>query len=97
MHGYQSDGRPFINPITCDASLTLSKVRNPFYALRNEFRSALFDPTSFMIITIDTYDMSSSSYVIVGHAVMPLFLDKTTKNPVVDERTTEFHLHSGNF
>jgi len=36
VHGYQSDGRPFINPVTCDSSISLSKVRCPFYGLRNE-------------------------------------------------------------
>ena len=41
--------------------------------------------------------MSSSSYVIVGHAVIPLFLDARSKNPVIDPITKEFHLHSGNF
>jgi len=41
--------------------------------------------------------MSSSSYALIGHAVIPLFLDASTKNPVIDEKCKSCHMHTGNF
>jgi hypothetical protein len=44
----------------------------------------MFDPTSFLIMTIDTYNTSSMKYGVVGHAVIPLFQGAKSKQPVTD-------------
>jgi hypothetical protein len=58
-----------------------SKARDPFFGFRSELRGIAFDPTSFLMFTLDTSDLSDGKPKILGHAVMPLFLNADDKNP----------------
>ena len=85
----------FMKPLTVTPSLSLSKARSPFYGLRNELRAEYFDPTCFLIFTLETHDLATSQYAIIGHAVLPLFITDANKVPCEDRKLKEYHLHSG--
>jgi hypothetical protein len=80
-----------------NAAVGLSKVRSPYFGLRLELRPEGFDPSAFLIFTLDTFDTSSMKYGLIGHAVMPLFQGAKSKTPVTDPNTEAFHLLQGNF
>jgi len=81
VHGYSKSGKSFMEPVTTSPDLSVSKSREPFYGFRSEMRTTKIDPTSFLIFTLDTFDLSNAEHKIAGHAVFPLFLDANTKAP----------------
>ena len=50
-----------------------------------------------LIFTIDTFDLSTADARIVGHAVMPLFIDPTTNVACSDPKAKNFILQDGDY
>ena len=71
---------------------------SPKYTLRKEYRSEHFDPTSTLLIRVDTVDKYSSNTRVVGYALLNLFteVDDRSKQPD-DTNSQEFCLNAGAF
>ena len=95
VHGLTCDGGQFVKPMMARANVSLSKARSPFFGLRNELRYSEFDSSSFFVFTIETYDLSSSKYAIVGHSCLLLFTDG--RKPILTSKVKKFSLLTGNF
>lgn len=81
VHGYNKFGKAFLKATTVSPDLIASKTREPFFGFRSEIRGAKLDPTSLLIFTLDTFDLSCGEARLIGHAVMPLFIDPSNKVP----------------
>lgn len=51
----------------------------PLFQYRRELRREKFDPTSLVLISIDTIDKSSGEIRICGYAAINLFINRFTK------------------
>lgn len=97
IHGYTKTMRAYIDPVTVHPDIETSRVHEPFYGYRNEIRLAKMDPTSLIIFTLDSFDLSTGKRGIAGHAIFPLFIDTRTKSPCDDPKQKSFTLQEGDY
>ena len=97
MHVINKAGKSFIDPVITTPDMSVSKSREPFYGFRSELRTSKMDPTLILIFTLDTYDLSNAEHRIVGHAMMPVFLESSTKSPCTDPKSKDFILQDGDY
>ena len=97
VHGFTIKGKQFMKPIVIQPDIVASNSREPFYAYRGEIRVNRMDPTSILVFTMDTFDLSKGHTVIVGHACMPLFIDDRTKSPCLDPKVSNYILQNGDY
>lgn len=77
------------------ASIEFSSGRHPFFGFKHEFRAAKFDPSSLVIISIESIDLATNKPCIVGYSFFPMFMDKDTKLPITDSTQISYILHQG--
>ncbi|CAI2384337.1 unnamed protein product [Moneuplotes crassus] len=97
MHCITIKGKQVLRPEVIQPDIVASTSREPFYGNRSEIRVSKMDPTSIIVLTIDTFDLSKGHTVIVGHACMPLFIDNTTRSPCINPRCTDYGLLDGDY
>ena len=97
MHALNNAGKSYMDPVFTSPDLSVSKAREPFYGFRSELRASKIDPTLRLIFTLDTHDLSNTEHRIVGHAMMPLFIDSSTKAPCVDSKSKDYILQDGDY
>lgn len=81
LHGYTKSMQSIMSPQVINPDIDDSRAREPFYGYRYEFRAEKLDPTSIMVMTLDSFDLSCGRACIVGHCVFPLFLSSQSKSP----------------
>ena len=70
----------------------------PKYSTRKEYRSEHFDPTSTLMIRVDTYNPTTKKVLCVGYTLLPLFCQKNKRNTQPeDANSQEFSLNNGMF
>jgi hypothetical protein len=53
-----------------------SSVYSPVYGFRMEFRSPVFDPTTTIVVSLETIDSKHNDVRVVGYAAINMFLHK---------------------
>jgi len=74
-----------------------SSARHSFYGFKHEFRQQRFDPTTLVILSFETIDLSDNLPKIAGYSFFPLFVDRSSQLPVTDPANQNWALHKGAF
>jgi hypothetical protein len=97
VHWYNGRGKELGKPFVVVPDIGISDTSFPFYGFRGELRGKKIDPTSVLIFTMDTFDLSQGKTRIIGHSIFPLFLDKDTKGVVTNPKTKNPILQNGDY
>lgn len=74
-----------------------SSVYSPVFNFRMEWRLPAFDPTTTLMISLETIDSSSGEVRIIGYSVLNLFLTANGKVQPTNPADTSIFLNKGNF
>jgi hypothetical protein len=91
-------GKEVARHLWASAHMTKSSCQNPHYGLREEFSIRShpnLDPTTIIVVKIETFDRSNGEQRIVGYSFFPLFLDKNIKSPVRNPKEKKYVLQNG--
>ena len=67
----------------------------PYFGFRYEFRLPTYDPTTVVVITLETVDRANNTVCYVGHSYFPLFLDRKTRDPVTEPGVQGYFFNEG--
>lgn len=73
------------------------KTFSPTYEMRKEYRGASFDPTSTLVIRVDTIDRKTKRYRVVGTTVLNIFVDLETGGAAANPECASYALNDGGF
>lgn len=74
-----------------------SSVYSPVFGFRMEFRAPSFDPTTTIIISLETIDTKHNEVRVIGYCAINIFLNKYRKVQPTSPQDTEFILNQGCF
>ena len=88
------------------ADLGESTARNPFFGFKKELRNvsnavadhpfqSSYDPTSIIILSVETWDRASNRPVKTGFAYFNLFVNKTTLQPSITKTDSQVMINDG--
>lgn len=97
VNRYTIKGKSFTDSSILSPDISISTNKEPFFGHRGEIRGNNMDPTSALIFTLDTFDLSQGGSRIIGHAIMPLFLDDRTRSFCTDPKAKSFILQNGDY
>lgn len=74
-----------------------SSVFSPTFGFRMEFRQPSFDPTTIILVSLETIDTKTKEVRIIGYSVINMFLHKNRKQQPMNPNEADFMLNKGCF